>query len=72
MATEMKELRGQAPADLVRALDAIALAKSMDRSEFVNQVLRAHVVAYLSELTVVQNMLRGNPLLPDAGRSTPL
>ena len=69
MACEMKELRGQSPADLVRALDAIALAKNMDRNEYVNQLLTLHVKTYLAELTVVQNMLRGNALLPDASRS---
>lgn len=68
MAIETKELRGDCPADLVRALDAIALAKSMDRSKYVNQVLSAHVSSYLAELTVVTQMLRGNPMLPDANR----
>ena len=29
--SDTKELRGLAPSDLVRALDAIALAKGMDR-----------------------------------------
>lgn len=68
MSPETKELRGDCPADLVRALDAIALAKNMDRSKYVNQVLAAHVNSYLAEVTVVTAMLRGNPLLPDAGR----
>lgn len=62
---EQKELRGQAPADLVRALDAIALAKSMDRNQYVNEVLMAHVRQYLSEVSVVQAMLRDNTLMPE-------
>lgn len=66
--TEHKELRGLAPADLVRALDAIALAKGQDRNQYVVEVLSAHVKAYLAELTVVQAMLKGNTLLPDAPR----
>ena len=66
---ETKELRGLAPADLVRALDAIALAKGLDRNAYVNQVLECHVKQYLDELTVVTRMLHGNPLLPDAARS---
>jgi len=71
MATETKELRGLAPADLVRALDAIALAKGKDRNEYVNEVLKAHVKSYLDELTVVSRMLHGNPLLSDShGRGT--
>ena len=69
MSCDTKELRGLAPADLVRALDAIALAKGLDRNAYVNQVLEAHVKLYLDELTVVTSMLRGNPLLPEAQRS---
>lgn len=64
--TETKELRGLAPADLVRALDAIALAKGLDRNAYVNQVLESHVKSYLDELTVVTRMLQGNPLLMDS------
>lgn len=67
--SETKELRGLADADLVRALDAIALAKGMDRNHYVNQVLEAHVKLYLDELTVVTQMLRGNPLLAVSPRS---
>jgi len=70
MSGETKELRGLAPADLVRALDAIALAKGMDRNAYVNQVLELHVKSYLDELTVVTSMLRGNPLLTDSARSS--
>lgn len=69
MSGETKELRGLAPADLVRALDAIALAKGMDRNAYVNQVLESHVKSYLNELTLVVSMMRGNPLLPDASGS---
>ena len=69
MQPEMKELRGLAPADVVRALDAIALAKGMDRTAYVNQILEVHVRNYINELNVVTSMLRGNPLLSDAGRS---
>ena len=66
---DTKELRGEAPADLVRALDAIALAKGQNRTAYINDVLEAHVKVYLAELTVVTNMLRGNPMLPDTNRS---
>ena len=69
MVADTKELRGLAPADLVRALDAIALAKGLDRNAYVNQVLELHVKSYLDELTVVTSMLRGNPLLPESSRS---
>lgn len=66
---EFKELRGQAPVDLVRALDAIALAKGLDRNAYVNTILQAHVASYLSELSLVMSMCRGNPLLPDSPRN---
>jgi len=65
---EHKELRGLAPADLVRALDAIALAKGQDRNEYVVHVPTEHVKAYLAEMTVVASMLRGNTLLPESTR----
>lgn len=65
---ETKELRGLAPADLVRALDAIALAKGQDRNQYVVEVLDAHVRSYLAEISVVAQMLKGNSLLPDAAR----
>jgi len=69
MVGETKELRGLAPADLVRALDAIALAKGLDRTAYINQVLERHVKVYLDEMTVVTQMLRGNPLMSDSQRS---
>ena len=66
MSRDSLELRGQAPADLVRALDAIALAKGVNRTAYVNQVLEAHVKAYFSEYSLVCRALRDNPLLTDA------
>ena len=66
---ETKELRGLAPADLVRALDAIALAKGLDRNAYVNEVLHRHVQSYLAELSVVTTILQGNPLLTESQRS---
>jgi hypothetical protein len=66
---EKTELRGLAPADLVKALDAIALAKGLDRNAHVVNVLEAHVKSYLDEMTLVSSMMRGNPLLPEASRS---
>lgn len=62
------ELRGLAPADLVCALDAIALAKGLDRNAYIVEVLETHVRDYLEEISVVTTTLRGNPLLSDAGR----
>lgn len=67
--SDTKELRGLAPADLVRALDAIALAKGKDRNAYINEVLMVHVRSYMDELTVVSRMLVGNPLLSDSERN---
>lgn len=63
------ELRGLAPADLVQALDAIALARNMDRNEYVVRVLSEHVRVYLSELSVVRRVLQGNPLMSEGERN---
>jgi hypothetical protein len=69
MSADQKELRGLADADLVKALDAIALAKGLDRNAYVNKVLTAHVSSYFVELRLVQAMCRDNPLLAeDAGK----
>jgi hypothetical protein len=69
MSADQKELRGLADADLVRALDAIALAKGLDRNAYVNKVLSSHVASYFNELRLVQTMCRDNPLLAeDAGK----
>jgi hypothetical protein len=64
-----KELRGLAPADLVQALDAFALAQGKDRTTYVNEVLLQHVRARCDELTVLTRMLDGNPLLTEPQRS---
>ena len=68
--TETKELRSDAPADLVRALDALALSCDMARNHYVNQVLEKHVLAELERMgrevhrtTLLAQMLHGNPLL---------
>ena len=68
-ATETKELRGDAPADLVRALDALALSKDMARNAYVIDVLEGHVRKELHRVTLINSMLRGNPMLADNSRS---
>lgn len=68
---DKKELRGLHDADLVSALDALALAKGLERTAYVDQVLKAHVVQSLSELNVVMAALRGNPYLTECSRSHP-
>ena len=65
MAHEHKELRGLVDADLAKALDAIALAKGLDRNAYVNKVLAVHVKTYFDEIRLITNMCRDNPLLTE-------
>lgn len=67
--SDTKELRGQCPAHLATALDALAMAKGLDRNTFINQILDAHVKNVLREVTLITRTLRGNPLLSDSGWS---
>lgn len=63
--SDTKELRGDAPADLVRALDALAMSHDMNRHAYVLDILEKHVKKEMHRLTLVKAMMRGNPLLPD-------
>ena len=67
---DTKELRGDTPSELVKALDALALADNMTRNAYVVQTLAAHVKKVLHKHSLLQSMLRGNPLLPDASAPT--
>lgn len=69
MNNETKELRGDCPADLVRALDALALSVGTSRNSYVNTVLEGHVKQKLHELSLCHRMLQGNPMYPDVSRS---
>lgn len=68
MSGDTKELRGDAPADLVKALDALALAHDKNRHAYMVEVLEKHVRIELHRVSLVQSMLRGNPLLSDSER----
>jgi hypothetical protein len=61
MSTDKTELRGLVPAHLAQALDAIAMARGMDRHTYVTQVLDAEVRRVAHEASVLHRMLRGNP-----------
>ena len=65
MASDTKELRGEAPADLVRALDALALSHDMTRHAYIVDVLEKHVKKELHRVTLITSMMRGNPLLTE-------
>lgn len=64
----VKELRGDAPAFLVQALDAFAQADGISRTAYVNKVLLDHAKVRAHETSLAHRMLRGNPLYPDADR----
>jgi len=64
------ELRGLCPLELAQALDAIAMAKGMDRNAYVVHVLASEVRRYLAEASVATRALQGNPLLTEASGRT--
>ena len=70
MAGESKELRGDAPLELVQALDALALAVDMNRHAYRVRVLNEHVGKELHRLSVLNSMLVGNPLLSERERKS--
>lgn len=63
------ELRGLAPIALVQALDAIAMARGLDRNTYIVSILESHVRSYLDEISVVTRAMHGNPLLTEPKRS---
>lgn len=63
-----KELRGDAPIELVQALDALALALDLTRNAYVLRVLEKHVRLEMHRHSVLSNMLHGNPMLPESER----
>ena len=65
------ELRGLCPIELAQALDAIAMAKGMDRNAYVVHVLSSEVRRYLAEASVATRALQGNPLLSEASGRSP-
>ena len=66
---DTKELRGDAPADLVRALDALALARDMSRNAYVLKILDEHVKFECHRINLQVAMLRDNPYLADTNRT---
>ena len=66
MSGDKVDLRGLCPLELAQALDAIAMAKGLDRNAFVVHVLTSEVRRYLSEANVAVRALRGNPLLAES------
>jgi len=66
---DTKELRGDAPADLVQALDAFAQADGQSRNAYIVKVLLEHVKERAHKTSLSHRMLIGNPLYPESRRS---
>ena len=66
---DTKELRGDAPTELVCALDALALVDDKTRHAYCLKVLAEHVEKEIHKHTVLANVLKGNPLLVASCRS---
>lgn len=71
MGADVTELRGVVNADLAQALDAIAMAKGMNRHAYVVQVLEAEVRRVTHEASVIVRVLRGNPLATESSGGRP-
>ncbi len=65
MASDKTELRGLVTNDLAHALDAIALARGMDRHAYVVSVLESEVRKVSHEAMLLARMLRGNPYMTE-------
>lgn len=59
------ELRGMCPVSVACALDALALARGLDRNTYVVQILSAHVEKEVDAASVLVRALKGNPLLSE-------
>lgn len=59
------ELRGQCPREIVDVLDAICVARRINRTDLVNRILKVWASDRLHESTLIQRVTRGNPALPE-------
>lgn len=62
---DTKELRVEIPADVMRALDAIALCEDMERNKYIVLELTRIVARVAHKSRLLHSMLRGNPLYSD-------
>ena len=63
---EKAELRQLAPRALLQALDAIAMAKNMERTAYIEAVLTREVKRVAHEAILVSRCLQGNQLASDS------
>jgi len=66
MATDKAELRQLAPVHLLQALDAIAMAKGMERTAYIEAVLTREVKTVAHEASVISRCMHGNPLASES------
>lgn len=66
MSHEKTELRGLVPHALAQALDAIAMAKGLDRHAYVTAILEREVKRVSHEAMVIARTLRGNPYISES------
>lgn len=66
MAIDKGELRGMVPLPLLQALDALAIARGIDRTELVCRLLTADIKQISHESSLFVRMTRGNPLLSES------
>lgn len=66
MATEKAELRQLAPVALLQALDAIAMAKGLERHAYIEAVLTREVKTVAHEASVIARCLHVNPLASES------
>lgn len=71
MGADVTELRGVVSSDLAQALDAIAMAKGLNRHAYVVQVLEGEVRRVVHEASVISRVLRGNPLVSESNGGRP-
>ena len=63
---QTREIRVNADADLVSAIDALAMAASMHTNAYMCRVLGCHVRDELHRVSVIHRTLKNNPLLTDS------
>lgn len=64
--TSTVELRGECPREIVGVLDAVSIARDKTRTQLVNEILGEWAAKVRHETNLVQRVLGGNPLPPDA------
>ena len=59
------ELRGPCPKDIIDVLDAYSMARGLNRTQLVNDILGKWADGVLHETSVMLSVARGNPVLAE-------